>query len=83
MRPFASNMHSPCDMFSSAVSSSIFCLFSALSARRSIEATDSAIPRMTIAEPATRNESMTGEIASPANTMVGSGISVTAPMAVK
>ena len=70
-------------MFSSAVSSNIFCSCSAPLLRRSIVATDSEMTRMTTASAATRNDSVVGDICNPSNTSVGSGISVTAPIPVK
>ena len=70
-------------MFSSAVSITIFCWCSSPFERRSIMAASNEMPRMANAATAVKKESTVGEISIPSVTKVGSGTSVTAPIAVK
>src|ERR1700737_1976203 len=78
MRPSASNMQRPCDMFSIALSSRTSCCCSWPFERRSIMAAISEMPRMANAAAAVKKESAAGEISIPSTTRGGSGTRVAA-----
>ena len=71
-------MQSPCDMFSRAVSSKIFCCRSFPFDWRSLNAATRHMPRMIAATPAMTRESEAGE-----TDVAPSGMTNTSPMPVK